>query len=123
MPDLDDPESAPTPTRPGEGLGYRPEVNITFVPIVRNNRTIALLTSHRVPPHLSQPERRNLRFVTDTMLTMLHSGLADPLAQASRTQGNPRAIDGIIVLDRPVAWSLLPNANSMYTRIRHDRLP
>ena len=105
----------------GEGLGYRPEVNITFVPIVRNNRTIALLTSHRVATLHTYPSLSEevYEFVTDTMLTMLHSGLwPDPLAQGSRTQGNPRAIDGIIVLDptgRVVVAS--PNANSMYTRM------
>ena len=105
----------------GEGLGYRPEVNIIFVPIVRNNRTIALLTSHRVATLHTYPSLSEevYEFVTETMLTMLHSGLwPDPLAQGSRTQGNPRAIDGIIVLDptgRVVVAS--PNANSMYTRM------
>lgn len=105
----------------GEGLGIRPDVDIIFVPIVRNNRTIALLTSHRVATHSAYPSLSEevYEFVTDTMLTMVHSGLwPDPLALESRTQGNPRAIDGIIVLDpsgRVVVAS--PNANSMYTRM------
>ena len=50
---------------------------------------------------------------------MVHSGLwPDPLAQGNNTQGNPRVIDGIIVLDpagRVVVAS--PNANSMYNRM------
>lgn len=105
----------------GEGVGYRPEVNVTFVPIVRNNRTIALLTSHRVATPHTYPtlSEEVYEFVTDALLTMLHNGLwPDPLAQGSRTQGNPRAIDGIIVLDptgRVVVAS--PNANSMYARM------
>ena len=53
------------------------------------------------------------------MLSMVHSGLwPDPLAQGNNTQGNPRVIDGIIVLDpsgRVVVAS--PNANSMYNRM------
>ena len=105
----------------GEGLGARPRVHVTFVPIVRNNRTIALLTSHRVAAPSGYPSISGevYEYVADTMLSMVHSGLwPDPLAEGNNTQGNPRVIDGIIVLDpsgRVVVAS--PNANSMYNRM------
>ncbi|WP_304276961.1 sensor histidine kinase [Rothia mucilaginosa] len=105
----------------GEGVGARPRVNITFVPIVRNNRTIALLTSHKIATPNGYPSISDevYEYAADTMLSMVHSGLwPDPLAQGNNTQGNPRVIDGIIVLDpsgRVVVAS--PNANSMYNRM------
>ena len=76
----------------GEGVGARPRVNVTFVPIVRNNRTIALLTSHKIryPQWLPLHQRRGLRFAADTMLSMVHSGLwPDPLAQATTPRATP----------------------------------
>lgn len=105
----------------GEGVGARPRVHVTFVPIVRNNRTIALLTSHKIATPSGYPSISDevYEYTADTMLSMVHSGLwPDPLAQGNNTQGNPRVIDGIIVLDpsgRVVVAS--PNANSMYNRM------
>ena len=44
--------------------------------------------------------------------------MARPLAQGNNTQGNPRVIDGIIVLDRSGRVVVAsPNANSMYNRM------
>ena len=91
------------------------------MPIVRNNRTIALLTSHKIATPSGYPSISDevYEYTADTMLSMVHSGLwPDPLAQGNNTQGNPRVIDGIIVLDpsgRVVVAS--PNANSMYNRM------
>ena len=103
------------------GPSMRPGVKVTFVPIVRNSRTIALLSMHTIPTvvRASSQAEEIYNWVTENMLEMIHLGIwPDPLAQENNTRGNPRAIDGIIVIN-PQGQVVLasPNANSMYARL------
>ena len=103
---------------PGEGLA---EVMIKVVPIVRNSRTIALLSVHTVPLVSRKPARtENIYYkVANNMLEMVHAGIwPDSLAHENNTRGNPRVTDGIILInDAGDVTFASPNANSMYARM------
>ena len=103
---------------PSEGLA---EVMIKVVPIVRNSRTIALLSVHTVPLVSRKPARtENIYYkVANNMLEMVHAGIwPDSLAHENNTRGNPRVTDGIILInDAGDVTFASPNANSMYARM------
>lgn len=103
---------------PSEGLV---EVTVKIVPIVRNNRTIALLSVHNVPRSSRIPVHAEHIYdqVTTNMLDMVHTGIwPDPLSLENNTRGNPRVTDGIILIDEQGQVTFAsPNANSMYARM------
>lgn len=103
---------------PNEGLS---EVMVKLVPIVRNNRTVALLSVHTVPPVSRTPARTEDIYyrAANNLLQMVHTGIwPDPLAHENNTRGNPRVTDGIILIDDTGKVTFAsPNANSMYARM------
>ena len=103
-----------------EGLN----VQIKLVPIVRNSRTVALLSVHTLPFASRKPARsENIYYeVGKSLLDMVHTGLwPDSLAQDSNTHGNPRVTDGTIILNAEgTVMFASPNATSMYGRMGRE---
>lgn len=96
-------------------------LNTVIVPLVRNSRTIALMTVHTEPFGARTPARVELvyRKVSEDLLQMVSRGSWPEFsAPVASSRGNPRVSDGLITLD--VNGKVLfasPNASSNYKRL------
>ncbi len=96
-------------------------MNTAVIPLVRNGRTIALLTLHTEPFGERTPPRIELvyRKIADDLLQMVTRGAWPEFsAPVGTARGNPRVSDGIMTLDAEgKVLFASPNATSIYKRL------
>lgn len=96
-------------------------INTVVVPLVRNSRTIALMTLHTEPFDGRTPARVELvyRRVAEDLLQMVSRGSWPEFsAPVASSRGNPRVSDGLITLDADgKVLFASPNASSIFKRM------
>lgn len=104
-------------TETSDGLTLRTEI----IPLVRRNRTIALLTLHTELYKFRQPPRTEVVYktVAHDLLSMVARGAWPEFsASVGTTRANPRVSDGLLILDSEGQVTFAsPNVSSIYKRL------
>ncbi len=100
-------------------------LNTTLIPLVRNGRTIALLSLHTAVFGTRKPPRVEVvyRKVADNLLQMVARGVwPEFTAPVGTARGNPRVGDGLITLDAEGKVEFVsPNVSSIYRRLGYEQ--